>query len=75
MFADVERKIVDLIDNAKQAHKSLTENTLEIKKILKIINFDLCGVTYVTIINVRTQKHVLTYNEAVHNRFLKLKVA
>ena len=35
-FADFERKIVYLIDNAKQVQENLTKNTIEIKKILEI---------------------------------------
>ena len=74
MLAQFERKVIYLSDNAKQMQTKLTENMVEIKKILKIkINFDLWAVTYVTIINF-PQRQVLTYNEAVHTHYLNFKI-
>ena len=35
-FANLERNIKYIIDNAKYRHSTLTENTTETKKILKI---------------------------------------
>ena len=70
--------MVYLSDNATQMQTKLTENMIEIKKILKeivmgYINFDLWAVTYVTIINLLPQRLVLTHNEAVHNHYLKFE--
>ena len=70
-----ERKAIYLSDNATQT--KMTENMVEMKKILKklgYINFDLWDVTYMTIVNLLPQRQVLTHNEAVHNHYLNSKI-
>ena len=60
MLAEFERKVVYLSDNATQTETTITKNTVEIKKIQKLgyINFDLCVVTYVTIVSLLLQRQV-----------------
>ena len=44
IITDFKSNIVHLVDNAKKKHDRLTENTIEIKKMLKIgkkSHFDL----------------------------------
>ena len=55
MLAQFERKVAYLTDNATQMQTKMTENIVEVKKIVKktgYINFDLWAVTYVTIVNL-----------------------
>ena len=60
MLAQFERKVAYLSDNATQMQTKMTENIVELKKILNIeyINFDLWAVTYVTIVNLLSQRQV-----------------
>ena len=71
MYAQFERKVAYLSDNATQMQTKMTEKIVELKKILNIryIIFDLWAVTYVTIVNLLSQRQVLSHTGAVHNHY------
>ena len=75
IITDFKRNVVNLNGNAKTKHVTLTENSIEVKKNIRIkINSFCYMMCYERDHHLfASPKKDLTHNETVHNRFLKLK--
>ena len=74
IITDFKRNVVHLNGNAKKKHESLTENTIEVKKNLKIKIYSFWYMICYVRDHILFANPDLTHNETVHNHFLKLKI-